>query len=138
MNTLATISDLNQRREKALTEQQRNRAEALLTDATVLVTAEFTQRGKILDDWLNASDENKAAACAVCCNVVNRALRPVEVMGVTQYTQSVDIHSASYTYSNPDGNLYLTANDRRMLGLTGNRAAFSLSPWKNRGEYLSR
>nr|WP_236023770.1 Gp19/Gp15/Gp42 family protein [Bifidobacterium miconis] len=52
----------------------------------------------------------------VCCAMVKRAMLNRDVAGVTQGTQTANGFTESYSYSNPDGDLYLTKSELRSLG----------------------
>lgn len=86
--------------------------QATLEDATALITAE-------LGGWTAGEDEALDAAClAVCRSVAHRAMAR-QFDGVTQVSQTAESYSAQLTYANPNGDIYLTASDRAILGTDG-------------------
>lgn len=120
MEAFATVEDY-EARQGALPDADRARCSALLDDASAAMRSRFRAfHGRA---WEQAAsepfDEN---ARAVCVAVVARAMSvPEALSGVTQYSQTAGPYSASATYSNPSGDLYLTKGDLRALGLVGTR-----------------
>lgn len=120
MEAFATVEDY-EARQGALAEGDRARCGALLSDASAAMRSRFRAfHGRAWEQGVNESfDEN---AAAVCTAVVARAMSvPEALSGVTQYSQTAGSYSASATYSNPSGDLYLTKGDLRALGLVGTR-----------------
>ena len=105
----ATVNDL-EARWRTLTDSERAVAQALLDDAAVLV-----------DSFGSPSSE--AAALSVSCSVVRRAMGAygADLFGVSQASMSAGGYQQQMTYSNPSGELYLTRQERRMLGFGGGR-----------------
>lgn len=85
------------------------RASHLLEMAAALVRAE-------------AGEPDPDAGRIVCVAAVRRALGAA-ADGVTQQSQATGPFSASVTYANPSGDLYLTKAERRVLGCGRTRAA---------------
>ena len=87
------------------------RLAALLGDATAFIDSYpgFTFRG---DDMLQAAN-----LVRVCCSVVYRSLSAGDLAGVSSYSQGGVGYSASVTLSNPSGDFYLTASEKRSLGI---------------------
>lgn len=112
----AEVSDL-EARWHALTASERERAERLLDDASDLMRT-------TCPNWRNATDLTLER---ICCAVVRRAmLASDETAGVSQHTQTAGSYSESFSYSNPDGDLYLTRSEKESLG--GDGAAWSYDP----------
>ena len=105
----ATVNDL-EARWRTLTDSERAVAQALLDDAAVLV-----------DSY--GADVDADAARAVTCSMVRRAMNPMtgDLFGVSQASMSAGGYQQQMTYSNPSGELYLTKQERRMLGFGGGR-----------------
>ena len=108
----ATIDDL-ERRWRPLTADESDKAQALLDDAAYMLDATLSAAG--------IQDVEDGALVAVSCNMVKRVMLPAEsgMYGVSQGTVSADIYSQSMTFANPSGDMYITAIERRMLGITG-------------------
>lgn len=87
------------------------RLAALLGDATAFIDSYpgFAFRG---DDILQAAN-----LVRVCCAVVYRSLSAGDLAGVSSYSQGGVGYSASVTLSNPSGDFYLTASEKRSLGI---------------------
>ncbi len=120
MGAFATVSDY-EARQGALSEADRTRCEALLEDASAAMRSRFRAfHGAGYAEGVNPSFDDNAKA--VCVAVVARSLSvPAALAGVTQYSQTTGPYSASATYSNPTGDVYLTRSDLKALGLSGTR-----------------
>ena len=120
MEAFATVEDY-EARQGVLPDADRTRCAALLDDASAAMRSRFRAfHGRA---WEQAASEPfDDNARAVCVAVVARAMSvPEALSGVTQYSQTAGPYSASATYSNPSGDLYLTKGDLRALGLVGTR-----------------
>ena len=55
---------------------------------------------------------------AVVCQMVHRAVGDGSVVdGVANQSRTAGPYTLSYTYANPDGGLYLSSAERRLLGI---------------------
>ncbi|WP_052119307.1 Gp19/Gp15/Gp42 family protein [Bifidobacterium callitrichos] len=113
----ATVSDLESRWRK-LTPDEAETAASLLDDAS----------DKIMTDcpgWVNASAKTLRR---IACAMVKRAMIAGDsaALGITQSQQTVGPFSQMYSYSNPTGDLYLTASEKQSLG-QGVQTAYSVS-----------
>lgn len=92
-----------------------DRAEQLFDEAALWLRAWFPD----LDDRIAAGSLDAAVAAMVSRNMVKRALRSGDFDGVkqSQVTQTLGSISAteSRQYTNPDGNLYVTAQEADLL-----------------------
>lgn len=122
MEAFATTSDLEDRW-RALSDIEKGRAETLLLDASVMISAMCQQSGVTIDE----SDELQAHnLTAITCEIVKRAmLTPVDIAPTTSYSQSAGGFSESFAYANPNGDLYLTSSEKRLLGI-GRQRMFSI------------
>jgi hypothetical protein len=117
----ALVSDLR-RRWPGLpdTPEAEARAAALLDDAAVDLDAEKPPE-------LNADGvvTDLAARRKISCAMVERAMKPDDTSqpGVTQQATTMGPFSKSFTFANPTGDLYLTKQERRLLGVLKQRAA---------------
>ena len=108
MDALATVFDYEARYGEA---EDPARLAVLLDDAAAMVRS---QPGYRLDESDRLAADNFTR---VVCAVVNRALSAGELAGFSNYTQSGVDYSASVTVSNPAGDMYLTAAEKRSLGI---------------------
>lgn len=107
----ATVEDL-EARWHALTEPEQARATVLLDDASVYIASLVR---------VDASDCMQASALKiVCCSMVQRAMNASanDAFGISQQTITADIYSQSMSFANPSGDFYLTASEKRLLGIT--------------------
>lgn len=127
MDAFATVGDL-EARWRELDGGERERAEALLMDATALISS---MRGFCAPE----GDDELALAnlTAVTCAVVRRAMDAGGgAYGVSQQSQTAGSFSESVTYTNPAGDLYLTKAERQRLGIGRLRVSF-VGPWRGGG-----
>lgn len=97
---------------RPLTSAEQGKAEVLLEDA-----ATYLSEYVVVDE----DDEQQASILKmVSCSMVIRAMLASEnnVFGVTEQSISADIYSQTMRYQNPSGDLYLTASEKRLLGIT--------------------
>lgn len=101
----ATADDLASRWHE-LTEAEQAKAETLLDDAS----------DKIITDCPNWAQASETTLRRICCAMVKRAMLNEGMEGVSQNTQTANGFSEANSYSNPDGDLYLTKSEKRSLG----------------------
>ena len=91
-----------------------SRLSALLEDASVLIARQpgFSMPA----DGLGLADLRR-----VTCAVVNRALSAGDWAGMSSVSQGADGYTATVSLANPAGDLYLTAAEKRTLGVGGGR-----------------
>lgn len=123
-HTFATVEDL-ERRWRSLDEYEVERAAAYLEDATLLISAEFRNARREIDD----EDEIQAGSLrVVCCSVVKRAMMASTDGDYTQMSMTAGSFNQQWTYANPHGDMYLTANERRILGIPKRRLRIGSIP----------
>jgi hypothetical protein len=118
----ATHTDLELRWHTLLADEQ-TQADELLADASDKIRQQAPKAND--PQWTKA---HSRTLTRVCCGMVKRALQQQESgmpAGVTQSSESTGPFVNGYTWSNPDGSLYLTAEDRKDLGI-GIHHAFSV------------
>ena len=124
MSAFATIEDYEARYGLV---QDREKVTTLLGDASNYLSALYFQ------EW---GEEYKAGghslfdlnACAVTCSIVSRVVNvPAGMEGVSQASQGADSYSASYTFANPTGDIYITKSERERLGFGGS-GIFTIAP----------
>lgn len=108
MDAYATLDDYEARYGET---DQPERVKVLLEDASALIDAlpGFALRP---DDLTQAANLTR-----VTCSVAHRSMTSGDLDGVTQYSQTAVGYSAQLTYANPSGDLYITSQERRSLGL---------------------
>lgn len=112
----ATVDDL-EKRWRALTDDEKTVAGAFLDDAEAIL-AHFVSdfATKIKDDTY------KALVIVIECAMVKRAvMNNFEQAGVSQHTVTAGSYNENITYSNPSGDMYLTKNEKKLLGITKQR-----------------
>lgn len=90
------------------------RVSALLQDATNVIASQpgFAMRED--ETWLGVLE-------TVTCAMVHRSLMSGAYAGLSNVSQGAGGYTASVSVYNPGGDLYLTRNERRALGLGGGR-----------------
>ena len=101
----ATPDDLA-KRWHPLTQAEQATAKTLLDDASDLIMTQCPR-------WREAS---AATLRRIACQMVKRAMLSMDRAGISQSTQTAGSFSESSSYSNPDGDLYLTSAERKSLG----------------------
>lgn len=113
MQPLATIADL-QKGWRNLSDDEAMAANTLLERASAQLYALLNSHGISVD----TSDEIQAINLrTVACNMVKRVLDGNG--NISQISQTIGSTTASLSFSNPDGSLYLSKSDREMLGIIG-------------------
>lgn len=115
MKSFAEVSDYVKRYGEV---EDEARVEVLLQDATNYLLSLYREAfGEDYQDGKKTQFDNNATA--VTCAIVARSLNvPTGMEGITQTSQTAGSYSASYTFSNPSGDFYLTKADKSRLGLT--------------------
>ena len=110
----ATVEDL-EARWRPLSEDEQARADVLLADASAYIASMMSAAGA---SYTDPDDLLESALRSVTCNVVKRAMdSPGGYTGLTQYTQGAIGYSESMSYANPNGDMYLTKAEKRLLGI---------------------
>ena len=106
----ATTEDL-EARWRMLSDTEMRKATALLDDASAILVAQVD---------VDPTDEQQATLLkVVCCSMVTRSMVASEsdVYGVSQLDYGMGPFSQAAHFSNPNGDLYLTAQERQLLGI---------------------
>lgn len=113
MVAFATVDDL-EARWRPLSSAEQERAEVLLDDAAVYLSALVT-----VDD----SDQEQADVLkVVSCSMVQRVMSSdVDTFGVSQASMTAGSYTQSMTFANPSGDFYLTAMEKRLLGIASSK-----------------
>lgn len=121
MVAFATSADLVARW-RPLDTTETARATVLLDDASAIIRAECAG----IDARITAGTLGTDVAKLVACAIVKRAMLTGSVGdGVASVQETAGPFSQGVTYANPTGNLYLTKQERRLLGY-GGQGAFTI------------
>lgn len=112
----ATVEDL-QAAWRTLDPQEYLRAEALVEYACEIVAAELAGAG--VDP--GGDSPSPTLKRHVVCSMVRRAMLNDEREGVSQSSMTATPYAQSWTYANPDGALYISKAERRLLGAVKGR-----------------
>lgn len=116
----ATFSDLAARwPDKDFTSAEQATAEVLLADAAVIIDAACPCSD-------GPTEAQEAQRLMVSCAMVKRAMAVPGGLGVNSVQQGAGPYQETVTYANPSGNLYLTKDERKLLGC-GGQVAFTVS-----------
>lgn len=112
MEPFATVADYEARYGKV---EDEARVSALLQDATNIIASQpgFAMREGD-DTWMGVLE-------TVTCAMVHRSLMSGAYAGLSNVSQGAGGYTASVAVYNPGGDLYLTRNERRALGIGGAR-----------------
>lgn len=119
MAAFATAQDVANRW-RPLSTAEETRATVLLGDAATRIRAAFPD----VDERIDAGVLDPDVPLIVSVEMVRRAmLAPVDQAPAGQVQQTAGPFSQSVSYVNPTGDLYLTRDERRMLGGGRQRAS---------------
>lgn len=118
-DAFAGVADL-EGRWRTLTAEERNTAHVLLGDASAIVRGEVPD----IDARLGAVPPTLDADIPkfVVCGMVKRAMMSVDVEGISSAMDVAGPFTQQRSYANPQGNLYLNKQDKRLLGYRGQKA----------------
>lgn len=112
MEAFATVNDLESRW-RVIDDREKKQAAVLLKDAAALILSEFDRSGVKLDE----KDEIQAANLVrVSCAMVQRAMAQGD--GEQEHAWGGNL------VANPSGDLYLSKQDKRSLGIRRTRIGF--------------
>lgn len=109
----ATVDELVERW-RELSDSERRTTAVLLGDAAAILDAELERCGL-------SSEGRTDKLRYVSCQMVRRAMASSVEGDVTNVSRTAGSFSESYTLANPSGDMYLTSNERRLLGVMRNR-----------------
>ena len=112
MTPFATVADYEARYGKV---EDEARVTALLQDATNIIARQPGFCDKNRDDtWWGVLE-------TVACAMVHRSMMAGSYAGLSSVSQGAGGYTASVGVYNPGGDLYLTRNEKRALGIGGAR-----------------
>lgn len=88
------------------------------------ITVLLEDASAIIDSMLSGGTAPEALLTSTACAMVNRAMASDGMGGVSQYSEGAIGMTASVTYANPHGDLYLTQVERDALGIGGGCIGF--------------
>ena len=114
----ATVDDYVARKdpEGELSEYELSLVETLLEDAATMLDG--------MVPLIDISDQHQRDVLRiVSCNMVSRSMEPVtaQLSGIDQMSYTMGPFSQSAHFANSSGDMYLSASDKRMLGISGVR-----------------
>lgn len=111
MVKFADVSDI-EARWHALSDDEQARAGVLIGDASAMLAEQVEV------DAANA--EQARLLNIVCCSMVIRAMSATEAdsYGASSTSITAGPYTQSWNYSNPTGDMYLTKQEKRLLGIT--------------------
>lgn len=112
MGPFATVDDLEKRWRK-LTDEERERAEVLLQDASAYLSSELSRAGKDPEGGEVLLLNLKVVSCAM----VKRVMASNVDGNYSQVSKTAGSFSEQFTIANPSGDMYLTSNERNLLGI---------------------
>ena len=94
-------------------------AQTLLNRASASLVARLTRKGIVIntDDKIQMTNLE-----TVCCNMVRRVLD--NPGGVSQMSQGIGATNGSISFANPDSSLFLSRDDKLLLGLVGDNSVY--------------
>lgn len=121
----ATVDDLTQIW-RDLSESEQERAAVLLDYAAALLDAEMERCGVSAED----NPTLLVRLRYVSCKMVQRCMVSGDQPDYSQHMVTAGSFSEQFTYTNPVGDMYLTSNERRLLGVSLKRGrAVQTWPW---------
>ena len=121
MEAFATVDDL-EKRWRTLTDDEKTRAGVLLSDASIHLWTLITQ--KFGDDY-TPDDLMSENLKIVTCNVVMRSMNVKQgFFGMSEVSATAGSYSQSFTPINSSGDMRLTTEELRLLGLSSQHGGF--------------
>lgn len=111
MADFATWTDV-QARWRPLTAAEQTVATTLLADVSDMIRSRFRD----VDARIASGSLTAASAKRIAATAVKRAMIASDAEGLESRAQTAGPFSVSDKFTNPNGNLYLTAEDIRLLG----------------------
>lgn len=107
---------------RALTADEMTKAEKLIPVVCARLRTAAAGYGKDLDEMVLESDDLAIVARSVTVDIVARNLMtPTSGAPMTQYSESALGYTASGTFLNPGGGVFIKKAELKALGITGQR-----------------
>lgn len=107
---------------RLLSQAEIDTAAVLIEDAEDMILARWPD----IETRLELGEVRAGSLRRAVSNMVKRAMIAGESGGISQQAQTAGPFTVSNTYSNPNGNLYLTKDEIALLGGNQARRAFSV------------
>jgi hypothetical protein len=121
MDAFANVGDLEVRW-RTLTEEERERAKVLLEDASVHLQTLINRK---YGEGYEIGDLLKQNLKIVCCNIVMRSMSmKANFFGMNQISTTAGSYSQSYSPINSSGDMRLTSEELKLLGLKSANCGF--------------
>ncbi len=131
----ATVADI-QSLKRSLTQEEQDRANALIPVISSLIRVEAKKIGKDFDQMIEETPDLSDVAKGVVCDVVMRELNtPGTQLPATSYSEAAGGVSQSYSLPNSSGSIKLWPSDLKTLGLKRQQIS-ALSLMKERREWF--
>lgn len=107
---------------RSLTAAETTRANALIPVVEARIKQEATNVGKDIDDMIENEELDSNVLKSVIVDIVSRTLMTsTNAEPMTQFSQSALGYSASGTFLNPGGGIFIKKSELRILGLQRQR-----------------
>lgn len=131
MYAFATVDDLEVRW-RTLSDDEKVRADVLLGDASSFIRI-ATGRS-----YENADNDTLDILCSITCNMVKRVMTtPIDQPALNSWQQNAGSYNESFGFANPTGDMYLTAAEKKLLGI-GTAKFMTISPSRMNGRICER
>lgn len=108
----ATVEDL-EKRWRVLTPSEKTVAETLLTDASNMINRLVSD----IADKMQDETYSQVLTAVICAMVKRSLMNNDEQLGITNHTMTAGSYNENITFSNPNGDMYLTKNEKKLLGI---------------------
>lgn len=112
--SFATVEDV-EARWRSLSSDERSIADVLLDDASDIIRVRWPE----MDARVLSGGISTQTLVRITAGMVRRAMMNRDVEGITQMQETTGPFSNGATYTNPNNNLYLSADDIRALDTDG-------------------
>lgn len=112
----ATVTDI-QTYWRTLTAAEQTTAATMIADTSAKIRLKASQRGKNFDAMIAESDDLEDVAKTIVCKCVINAMKMLESVPASQFSESAGGYTVSGTYCVPGGGLSISKKDWAELGL---------------------
>jgi hypothetical protein len=117
----ATVAEL-EIRWRPLTDDEKAKASVLLGDASAVIRSQKPD----IDDLIIEGLLDEVIPQKIVCDMTRRQMAlSQDIPPVSQSSETVGVFSASYTFANPSGDMFLTKFEKKLLSI-GSGAAHSV------------
>lgn len=112
----ATTSDV-QTYWRNLTQEESTKVSQMIADTSSKIRLRAAQRGKNFDEMIADNTDLRDVAKTIVCKSVVNAMKMLEAVPATQFSESAGGYSVSGTFYTPGGGLSISKKDWAELGL---------------------